>query len=598
MLKTLTIALVLLFISLPTSAQKDQPEPDYALAFSSFAPLNTEVFIADADGRNARVLASNAGLDYDASFSPDGKWVIFTSTRNGSADLYRMHTDGTQLERLTDDPAFDDQAAISRDGTFVAFVSSRSGNADIWVMDLATRTPLRNLTKNSPAGDFRPSWSPDGKWIAFSSDRDSAKPKGNGGFEIAHSTEIYVVHPNGSGLRRVTNAREFAGSPTWSPDGKRLVFYQTTIAELNKTAGARRIPGLGQIAEIDLDSNETKIITSGENEKWSPRFVAAERIGYVSHGPDGGVEFSDGAKGSRGEFNSPDWSPDGRRMLFHRDVGNGWPPFQKWRSRDDHFKLVRTGVFPSFSPSGDNFVSNDETAGILHNSIIRMNADGSNSTVLFTDAVKSSLAPVWSPKGGKIAFAIGRFFQTIGGSAIADIATINADGSGLKILTKRDGNFGFPSWSPDEKHLVFRGASKEKGGLFIVDIETGDIRVLTSENHDNFPAWSPNGDVISFTGYRGGDFEIYTIRPDGTDLKRLTTSPGNDAHNSWSPDGKWIAFATGRGGFKDESALHPYNPQPYGEICVVRSDGSDVRVLTDNQFEEATPSWIPKPRSK
>ena len=58
-------------------------------------------------------------------------------------------------------------------------------------------------------------------------------------------------------------------------------------------------------------------------------------------------------------------------------------------------------------------------------------------------------------------------------------------------------------------------------------------------------------------------------------------------------DGKWIAFSSGRTGFKDESALHPYNPQPYGEICVMRADGSDVHVLTDNQYEEATPAWMP-----
>ena len=92
---------------------------------------------------------------------------------------------------------------------------------------------------------------------------------------------------------------------------------------------------------------------------------------------------------------------------------------------------------------------------------------------------------------------------------------------------------------------------------------------------------------------RDGDYEIYTIRPDGSDLRRLTHTPGNDAHNAWSPDGEWIAFTSARGGFKDESPLHPYNPQSYGDLYVMRADGSDVRKLTDDQFEDGAPGWLP-----
>jgi TolB protein len=121
--------------------------------------------------------------------------------------------------------------------------------------------------------------------------------------------------------------------------------------------------------------------------------------------------------------------------------------------------------------------------------------------------------------------------------------------------------------------------------------------LTTGSAHDNSPSWSPKGDRIVFTSNRDGDFEIYTIKVDGTDLQRLTRSPGNDAHTAWSPDGEWIAFASERGGFKDEAPLHPYNPQPYGDLYVMRSDGSDVRRLTDDQFEDGTPSWVPLRRA-
>ena len=91
------------------------------------------------------------------------------------------------------------------------------------------------------------------------------------------------------------------------------------------------------------------------------------------------------------------------------------------------------------------------------------------------------------------------------------------------------------------------------------------------------------------------DYDIFTIRPDGTGRLRLTSAAGNDSHPAWSPDGQWIAFASARGGFKDEAALHPYNPQPYGDLYVMRADGSDLRQLTDTQFEDGTPTWIPTP---
>lgn len=111
--------------------------------------------------------------------------------------------------------------------------------------------------------------------------------------------------------------------------------------------------------------------------------------------------------------------------------------------------------------------------------------------------------------------------------------------------------------------------------------------------NDGLPRWSPDGTRILFTSNRDGDYELYTMRPDGTGVVRLTNEPGNDAHASWSADGEWIVFTSARGGFKDEAPLHRYNPQPTGDIHVMRADGSGVRRLTDDQFEDGTPTWAP-----
>jgi Tol biopolymer transport system component len=579
------------------------PEPPYTIAFASFAPLGTDVFIAAGDGTGARPLLAHSGQDYNGSLSLDGRWVVFTSQRSGSADVYRVHPDGSELTRLTDDPAFDDQGALSPDGRSLAFVSTRSGQADLWILDVATRK-LRNLTDH-PAGEFRPSWSPDGVWLAFSSDRDSARTKGRGGFETVHSTELYVIRRDGTGLRRVTNEHAFAGSPSWSNDGHRLVYYRATLSDVMDITSPRELRAVTQIAVVDLETNEVHPVTSGPGEKRSPRWLPTDRIGYVSGGPEGGIEITDaaaasGTAGARGEYQSPSWSADGSQMVFHRDVSMTWPPVERWPGLDPRFSLLRTGVFPSYSPSNHQLLTNSARAGILHNDILVMDTQGAHRSTLFSDPVKSALEPIWSPAGDRIAFAVGQFFQTVKGPAIADIAVMRRDGSDVKLLTDGTGNNGFPSWSPDGTRIVFRSSGGAHEGLRIVTVATGEVRQLTTgATHDNFPSWSPVDDSIAFTSNRDGDYELYSIKSDGTNARRLTRSPGNDAHNTWSPDGRWIAFTSARGGFKDESPLHPHNPQPYGELYVMRADGSDVRKLTDNQYEEGTPSWVassPEPR--
>jgi TolB protein len=97
-----------------------------------------------------------------------------------------------------------------------------------------------------------------------------------------------------------------------------------------------------------------------------------------------------------------------------------------------------------------------------------------------------------------------------------------------------------------------------------------------------------------FTSDRAGDFQLFTVRSDGSGIQQLTDD-GINAHSVWSPDGEWVAFSSGRMGFKDEISLFDRLPQPYGEIFAMRADGSDVRQLTDNKWEEATIAWAPEP---
>src|SRR6185436_7778133 len=109
--------------------------PKHRVLFNRFRMPEIQIMIADADGKNERVLAPHGEIEYSPSYSPDGKWVVFTQERGGSSDIYRIHPDGTGLERLTDDPAFDDQGALSPDGRSLAFISTRGdGTANLWLL--------------------------------------------------------------------------------------------------------------------------------------------------------------------------------------------------------------------------------------------------------------------------------------------------------------------------------------------------------------------------------------------------------------------------------------------------------------------------------
>src|ERR1035441_6254099 len=374
-------------------------------------PGQLALFVAAADGGDEHALLDTKDTDYDPVWAPDNKSIVFTSERNGSAELYRVKPDGTGFTQLTKDPAYDDQAAFSPDSKQLVFVSTRGGAANLWTMDLSTLR-AKQLTSGRD-GDFRPSWAPDGKWIAFSSGRDNPMPFAHGRWERLQLADIYIMRPDGSGLRKLTTGGNFCGSPKWTSDSSRIITY-CMAAEMTL---ANRMPSPApgsdtRLVSIEIGGGGSTDVAAGPGVKMNPSPLAGDDIGYIRKDTtEAGIYYTSGRRGPRGPIRAASWSPDASQVVFTRRADiprrntGATPAF----SRNSRYELSLSGLLPSFSSSGKDFgTASAPSANPRGASLNVTNVETGQGRVVYRDQNRNILPGGWLPSGDRIIFAIGR----------------------------------------------------------------------------------------------------------------------------------------------------------------------------------------------
>uniref|UniRef100_A0A1D1YLT8 Protein TolB n=1 Tax=Anthurium amnicola TaxID=1678845 RepID=A0A1D1YLT8_9ARAE len=624
----------------PTSAM-GRTELELELQVTDGRSVNYNGFFP-ADPSLLLSLLSTAPPPVDASRPLEA--VVYVSERNGSSNIYfdaypypqaasavvsgagRRRSvlqipDRVQLPLLRPDGdgrvSMKDRPSVA--GEHLVYVSTQEDPGAprrSWSAVYSTHIPTGETRRLTPPGvaDFSPAVSPSGEWTAVASSGE----RGWTGESQDLRTDLYVFRTrDGSARAKLVG---HGGWPSWADDSTLYFHRQSEDGWLSVYRAV--VVGIGDdllaVAVVDR-------VTPPGFHAFTPAagrgFVAMatrrptsefRHIEVLDLARNVFVEITPPNSPHSHHFN-PFVSPDSTRIGYHRcrgaGVGPAPPMLESIASPLPEISLFRIdGSFPSFSPAGDQiafvglpglYVVNSDGSGkreILSGNAFPTAWDRKRKGVIYT-----SVGPDFASESTEVnvvSITLPHGWEEEGGAEPTTSALPL-----VKKLTAGGENNAFPSPSPDGKWVVFRSGRSGHKNLYIMDAVEGEsagLRRLTDGPWtDTMCSWSPDGEWVAFSSDRdepgGGGFALYLVRPDGTGLRRLlTTGAGGRAnHAAFSPDSKRVVFTSDHAAVSAEPVSNPQSYQPYGEVFVVGVDGSGLRRLTHNSYEDGTPAWGP-----
>lgn len=509
--------------------------------------------------------------------SPDGRWIVFDLL----GDIYRLPIGGGRAELLSGGSAFEHQPRFSPDGRTIAFISDRSGADNVWLMD-ADGGNRRQLTRVDDPLPTAPMWMPDGRWIVVKRHVRSTRSVGGG--------ELWLFHIEGGSGVRLRERLSFTSDinePYPSPDGRYVYYSFSGPFDYNRNVHA----GIFQISRVDRSTGRSEAVTTGPGGAVRPtvsrngRWLAfVRRVGL-------------------------------RTVLVVRDLASGAErQVTDQLDPDQQETWAIHGVYPAYQWTPD-----DRSIVISYGGGIQVVdvSTGRATPVRFTAAVSQTVTralrhqyrvpdtvtarmirwPVFSPDGRTLVF-----------QALGHIYRMDWPAGRPERLTDLSPFEFAPAFSADGRWLVFTTWDDDEGGhvwkLSLAPPPRGRLRnapqrLTSTPNQYANPAFSPDGRTIavvmgSGAANRGADLsdepflQIGVLDAEGGEVRRVTETPNRGAGRRmprvrWSPDGTRLLFQENRG-----DTTH---------LTSIRPDGSDRRTVVRNRRAEeivASPDgrWI------